>query len=244
MTSVKVETTDRQESNTVMNADINNELVATLASFVTAHTKQRIDMLESGLSTVLTGLRLTDLNVDEIKLKLAKSGASVTAEQVAENININEICERIARIIDTNDIADHITARDVAREIDMSEIANEISTSDLAEELSQYLDSGEIAGQVEIDHQELAEYVNDEELANQLASNDDFVESVAKAVANRPGEHTTVTADAVQVTAENLINDKLAAACDRIVEQVTQRVLAHIGNTLVSLLTAGSKQPQ
>lgn len=224
MTSAKVETTDKQERQ-AMNADINNNLVATLASFVTAHTKQRLDMLESELNKV-------------------QSSASVTAEQVAENININEVCEHIARIIDTSDIADHITARDVAREIDMSEIANEISTRDLAEELSQHLDSSEIAEQVEIDHQELAEYVNDEELANQLASNEDFVESVAKAVANRPGEHTTVTADAVQVTAENIINDKLAAACDRIVERVTQRVLEQIGNTLVSLIVTGSKRPQ
>jgi len=198
-------------------------------------------------------LRITGSDVLTIKEAVLADLDDVDAEAVAAKISVCDIAElidpsdiakqilpsRIVREIDTTEIADTI-----AQSLDLSEIAQNIDASDLADELARHIDSSEIAQYVEVDHQELAQYVNDEELANQLATNDDFVESVAKAIANRPGEHTTVTADAVQVTAENMINDKLAAACDRIVERVTQRVLEQIGNTLVSLIVTGSKRPQ
>ena len=79
------------------------------------------------------------------------------ADDVAANIDLAEVAERVARSLRPCDVALHVDPREVASEISVCEVAEHLDVS--AEEVAAAFDVSDVAA--EVDYSELAGLVQD-----------------------------------------------------------------------------------
>lgn len=179
-------------------------------------------------------LRITDSDIAAVK-DAVLADIKIDAADVAEHIDTDRIVDALDVDTIKESIASQISPRMIAREID---------SSDIADTIAQGLDLGEIAQN--IDASDLAQYldVDSSEIASNLYEDESFVEKVASKITyNLVDSHVAniaLKAEVADAFAQQ-IDARITAACERLAEQVTQRVLAQIGSTLVALLTGGAK---
>lgn len=216
-------------------------------------------------NTVLADLDDVDAAAVAAKISVCDIAELIDPSDIASKIDAADVAEHIDtdRIVDALDvdtikesIASQISPRMIAREIDSSDIADTIAQSlDLAD-LAQHIDASDLAQYIDADSSEIA---------SNLYEDESFVEKVARKinVSGAANDHATVEARSAATLAmidariadaftqqidariskvfALQIDARMAAAAADIAEQVTQRVLAQIGNTLVALLSGGAK---
>lgn len=82
---------------------------------------------------------------DEVSLELLGEHVRVSASDVAEQFDLNELAREIdlndlANQFDLSEIASEISAYDVAKELDVSEVAAEIDMNELANDVAERVD--------------------------------------------------------------------------------------------------------
>ena len=124
-------------------------VIAEKMDSIAAYTASRLDTLDIASKVQLQ----MDLEpIIEQTVDRVKTGHAVEYDRLAECIDVEEVAQQF----DLYDIAGHLDYSELAGHLDLSAVAGDIDTSDMA---------AEVAAQVEVDAEEVAEHLDYKRLA-------------------------------------------------------------------------------